>query len=221
MKKFFALCAFILLLCSACYARNANDNIISRYYKIKWSIFESMPRNEGSIVFLGDSLTDYVKFDEFFPDLNTKNRGIAGDTTVGVLNRIDEVVSLKPSKLFLLIGTNDIVFHMKAEETVSNIKKIIEIFNEKSPNTAIYVQTLFPVNHNLGDKRRPHKAIRAINNRLKKLSEEMNNFTLIDTYSLFAENGEMPERFTIDGVHLNGAGVVRWVEFLTTWIKDK
>ena len=220
MKKFFVLCAFILLLCSAGYAGNERENIISTYYKIKWSIFENMPRNEGSIVFLGDSLTDYVKFDELLPDLKIKNRGIAGDTTVGVLNRIDEVVSLKPSKLFLLIGTNDIVFDMKAEETVSNIKKIIEIFNEKSPNTAIYIQTLFPVNHNLGDSRRPHKAIVEINDGLKKLSEEM-NFVLIDTYSLFAENGEMPERFTIDGVHLNGAGVVRWVEFLTTWIKDK
>ena len=216
MKKFFISCAFILLLCCAIYAQTANNN----YYKIKVSIFENMPRTESGIVFLGDSLTDYVKFDELFPDLNTKNRGIAGDTTVGVLNRIDEVVSLKPSKLFLLIGTNDIVFNMKAEETVSNIKKIIEIFNEKSPNTVIYVQTLFPVNHNLGDKRRPHKAIRAINNGIKKLSEEM-NFVLIDTYSLFAENGEMPERYTVDGVHLNGAGVVRWVEFLSKWIKEE
>jgi lysophospholipase L1-like esterase len=46
------------------------------------------------------------------------------------------------------------------------------------------------------------------------------NCELIDTYSYFAEDGELPERYTIDGIHLNGAGIVRWVEFLTKCIKD-
>ncbi len=53
-----------------------------------------------------------------------------------------------------------------------------------------------------------------------KLSNEI-KFTLIDTYSLFAEGGELPERYTVDGVHLNGAGAVKWVEFLSTWLHEK
>ena len=179
-----------------------------------------MPRDEGKIVFLGDSLTDYVKFDELLPDLKIKNRGIAGDTTAGILNRLDEVISLKPSKLFLLIGTNDIVFDRKPDEIVKNIKKIIETFSEKSPDTAVFVQTLFPVNHKFGDDRRPKETIIKINDGLEKLSAE-NKFTLIDTYSLFSENDELPERYTIDGLHLNGSGVVRWIEFLSTWLREK
>ena len=217
MKKIFLLFAFVLLISSAAFA---SDNINSPYYQIKFSIFKNMPRDTEKIVFLGDSLTDYVKFDEIFPDLRIKNRGIAGDTTAGVLNRLDEVISLKPSKLFLLIGTNDIVFNRKAAEIVSSIRKIIETFREKSPSTALYVQTLFPVNHNLGDARRPHEAIREINDGLLNLSNEIKDFTLIDTYSLFAENGQLPERYTIDGVHLNGTGILRWMEFLSAWIKE-
>ncbi|MBR2208023.1 MAG: hypothetical protein IJ859_04355 [Synergistaceae bacterium] len=216
MKKIFFLFAFVFITVAAF----ASDNIDTPYYQIKWSIFEAMPRDEEKIVFLGDSLTDYVKFDELVPELKIKNRGIAGDTTVGVLKRLDEVISLKPSKLFLLIGTNDIVFNRKPDEIVDNIKKIIEKFREKSPNTAIYVQTLFPVNHNLGDARRPKEAILAINEGLSKLSDEI-KFTLIDTYSLFAENDELPERYTVDGLHLNGAGIVRWVEFLREWLQEK
>ena len=214
MKKIFLLFVFVFITAAAF----ANDNINTPYYQIKWSIFEAMPRDEEKIVFLGDSLTDYVKFDELVPELKIKNRGIAGDTTVGVLNRLDEVISLKPSKLFLLIGTNDIVFNRKPDEIVGNIRKIIEKFREKSPKTTIYVQTLFPVNHNLGDDRRPKEAILAINEGLAKLSAEI-KFTLIDTYSLLAEDGELPERYTVDGLHLNGAGIVRWVEFLSTWLR--
>ena len=216
MKKIFFLFVFIFIATSAF----AVDNINSPYYQIKWSIFEAMPRDEGKIVFLGDSLTDYVKFDELLPDLKIKNRGIAGDTTAGILNRLDEVISLKPSKLFLLIGTNDIVFDRKPDEIVKNIKKIIETFSEKSPDTAVFVQTLFPVNHKFGDDRRPKETIIKINDGLEKLSAE-NKFTLIDTYSLFSENDELPERYTIDGLHLNGSGVVRWIEFLSTWLREK
>ena len=216
MKKIFFLFVFIFIATSAF----AIDNINSPYYQIKWSIFEAMPRDEGKIVFLGDSLTDYVKFDELLPDLKIKNRGIAGDTTAGILNRLDEVISLKPSKLFLLIGTNDIVFDRKPDEIVKNIKKIIETFSEKSPDTAVFVQTLFPVNHKFGDDRRPKETIIKINDGLEKLSAE-NKFTLIDTYSLFSENDELPERYTIDGLHLNGSGVVRWIEFLSTWLREK
>ena len=209
MKKIFLLFALVFIASAAF----AADNIETPYYKIKLSIFEAMPRTENEIVFLGDSLTDYVKFDELVPELKIKNRGIAGDTTLGVLNRIDEVLSLKPSKLFLLIGTNDIVFDRTPAEIVGNIRKIVETFHEKSPDTVIYVQTLFPVNHDLGDSRRPKKTIREINDGIKKLSTEI-NFTLIDTYSLFAENDTLPERYTVDGLHLNGEGIVRWVEFL-------
>ena len=125
---------------------------------------------------------------------------------------------MKPSKLFLLIGANDIVFGMSAEETLHNIRKIIERFREESPETRIYVETVFQVNHKF-ETHRPAEAITAINAGLAKLVPGM-NFELIDTYSYFAEDGELPERYTVDGIHLNGAGIVHWVEFLTKRIKD-
>ena len=214
------LISFLLTLgiCLQAMARSPYDNINAPYYQIKVSIFKSMPRQEGAIVFLGDSLTDYVKFEELLPDLHIKNRGIAGDSTLGTLLRIDEVISLKPSKLFVLLGTNDIVLDIKTDETIQNLRQIIEKVREALPDTRIYLETLFPVNHQF-ETGRPTDTILAINDRLPKLAEKT-NCTLIDTYSRFAENGEMPSRYTVDGVHLNGTGVTRWIEFLTPWIRE-
>ena len=39
---------------------------------------------------------------------NIKNRGIGGDTTDGVLARLDEVIYFQPEAVFLLIGINDL-----------------------------------------------------------------------------------------------------------------
>ena len=220
MKGTFAL-LLALSCCGAAWGearqRSPYDNINTPFYQIKTSIYQSMPRREGSIVFLGDSLTDYIPFHELFPGLPVLNRAIAGDSTVGVLTRLNEVISLKPAKLFLLIGCNDIVFNLTADETAANIRQIVARFREGSPNTRIYLETVLPVNHQF-ETNRPDEAIRAINVRLAKLAEEL-GLPLIDTYAHFAENGELPLRYTVDGIHLNGAGVLRRVEFLSKWIE--
>lgn len=219
MKKLFSVVVMVISLCAPLLARTPDENLSNPYYQAKHSIYQSMPRDEGGIVFLGDSLTDYVQFNELLPGLRTKNRGIAGDSTVAILYRLDEVLSLKPSKLFLLAGTNDIVFGMTADETLANIKTIVERFRAESPTTKIYVEKIFPVNHKF-ETNRPAEAINAINAGLDRLIPEL-GCELLDTYSLFAEDGELPQRYTIDGIHLNGTGIIRWVEFLTQYIKEE
>ena len=109
-------------------------------------------------------------------------------------------------------------YDIKTDETIQNLRQIIEKVREALPDTRIYLETLFPVNHQF-ETGRPTDTILAINDRLPKLAEKT-NCTLIDTYSRFAENGEMPSRYTVDGVHLNGTGVTRWIEFLTPWIRE-
>ena len=43
------------------------------------------------------------------PTLNVANRGISGDTTRGMLLRLDDdVLSLDPSAVVMLMGTNDL-----------------------------------------------------------------------------------------------------------------
>lgn len=220
--KAFRVAIVIALLAGLCVPafgdRAATDILDDTYYKIHVSIYEAMPKTEGGIVFLGDSLTDYVPFSEIFPGVDIINRGIAGDNTLGALRRIDEVISLKPAKLFILLGTNDIVYNMSAETTAENLTAIIRKVHEDSPATKIYVQTLFPTNPNF-DTHRPNDVIRAWNVKVKAIANET-GCTLVDTHSHMAKDGILPIEYTVDGIHMSGAGVLRWMELLAPFVKE-
>jgi hypothetical protein len=62
--------------------------LLKPYYQHKKQRFESY-KTKADIVMIGDSITDGAEWHEMFPQLNIVNRGISGDTTVGVLNRLD------------------------------------------------------------------------------------------------------------------------------------
>src|SRR3954451_1956854 len=72
---------------------------------------ERVNQDKGALVFLGDSITQGWGDDigGSFPGVKVANRGISGDTTRGVLIRLKEdVLSLHPSGVVILIGTNDL-----------------------------------------------------------------------------------------------------------------
>ncbi|MBQ7733831.1 MAG: hypothetical protein IJT58_07425 [Synergistaceae bacterium] len=220
MTKFLRLLLLLVVLVSPAFARDSASIIDEPYYKIKASIYEAMPKHlhDDEIIFLGDSLTDYVQFSEVFPDLHTKNRAIAGDTTTGVLNRLQDVIASTPAKLFVLIGCNDIVYDVAPDDIAKNIREIISRVKAGSPRTKIYLETIMPVNHEF-ETRRPGNIINAVNERLPEIAKEF-GCTLIDTYNFFAEDDELPKQYTIDGVHFNGSGIIRWMEFLAPYIKE-
>jgi len=60
------------------------------------------------IIMLGDSITHEGLWQEYFPSRNIRNRGIGGDTTRDIRNRLDAIYPLRPQQLFLPIGGNDL-----------------------------------------------------------------------------------------------------------------
>jgi len=58
-------------------------------------------------------------------DSTVINRGIGGDITFDVLQRLDDVIKRKPSKLFILIGINDIGKDIPDAVIADNYRKII------------------------------------------------------------------------------------------------
>ena len=97
----------------------------------------------GGIVFVGDSITDFFRLNEFFHGVYIINRGIGGDTTDGVLKRLSEsVFDLSPSKVFILIGTNDIGENKSYDHIIGNIALIIDKIQNKCPEANIYLQSI-------------------------------------------------------------------------------
>ena len=144
----------------------------------------------GGIVFLGDSITDFYRINEFFHDSYIINRGIGGDTTDGVLKRMPEsVYDLSPSKVFILIGTNDIGENKDEEHVIYNIAQIIQKIQDNCPDARIYLQSIYPVSkakdkkiRKVIVKKRNNEIISRINVELEKLAQEK-GIVYIDVYS--------------------------------------
>ena len=187
------------------------------YYAEKVKEFRAMPRTEGSIVFLGDSITDYVNFDEFLPSYHIINMGIAGDTTSGVLRRLAEVISLRPRKLFLLIGTNDIGQDVMPAPIARNIREIVSRVQAKSPETRIYLQAVFPTR---GSLNRPNTIIQELNAEIAAIAQEK-HCTFVDLYPLLLDSeGMLAEEYTIDGLHLSNSGNAKWMAYVVPYLDE-
>ena len=74
------------------------ENRKNRGYDGREYYYMNIYSRPTDVVFVGDSLTERVKWNELFPHLQTKNRGISSDTTEGVLARLDSVVQTEPKK---------------------------------------------------------------------------------------------------------------------------
>lgn len=72
---------------------------------------QQVKANQRAVVFLGDSITQGWGPDcrNSFPGLRIANRGISGDTTRRMLIRLrEDVLSLNPAAVVLLMGTSDL-----------------------------------------------------------------------------------------------------------------
>lgn len=160
-------------------------------------------------LFLGDSLTDYFDLETYFPGQPVVNSGIAGNTTDQILASMKtRVYDYNPSKIFLLIGTNDLRDGKAQEAVVQNVEKIIEEIQTNHKQAEIFVESLYPVNGSVSSAVgvRSNEAIQNINAQLEKYCKKK-NLTYIDMYSkLQDEQGNLQTQYTVDGLHLNDEG---------------
>tara|TARA_B100000470_G_scaffold217227_1_gene201312 strand:+ start:146 stop:1429 length:1284 start_codon:yes stop_codon:yes gene_type:complete len=174
-----------------------------------------LQQDQGALVFLGDSITQGWgdTMGGSFPGVKVANRGISGDTTRGVLIRLQgDVLALKPSGVVLLIGTNDLEEKASAEVIAGNLKLIIAALKKHNPKMPIILCNTFPSS---ASKRRPADQIRKINQLYFAAVKGDPQITVLDTWLLFAnpqgdaKKGEFP-----DLLHPNKLGYSRWAAAL-------
>ncbi len=188
------------------------------FYWDKKTHFDTLPTSDAEIIFLGDSLTDLCEWHELFKGLYIKNRGICGDTTEGILNRIDGIIEAKPKKVFLLIGINDINQGRAVDDIFKGYKKILETIQSSSPKTQVFIQSLLPVNNQKFPNHGVNDKVRALNVKLQELAKEL-SFPYIDLFSFFLDNNqELDAQYTTDGIHLNGQGYLVWQENIEKYV---
>ncbi|MBC7935049.1 MAG: sialate O-acetylesterase [Rhizobacter sp.] len=190
-------------------------------YAQKVANFKSYANNETDIIFLGNSITDYTDWNELLQLPEARNRGISGDITFGILERLNEVTEGKPAKIFILIGINDIARNIPDSVILDNYKRLIAGIKSSSPKTKIYFNSLLPVNKTFPDKAHFNKDehIATVNEGLKKLCAR-ENITFIDIHPRFLDaEKKLKETYTYDGLHLNAEGYRLWASILKPYVK--
>jgi lysophospholipase L1-like esterase len=185
------------------------------YWRSRTDLYkkEAKTMDTSRVVFLGNSITEGFDLGKFFPESNPLNRGISGDHIDGLLERFDySVQSLKPSKLFIMIGINDIGTGDPDSLIQSNYQKLLRLILKSLPNTRVYIQSILPTTAIWANC--PLEKIQRTNKFIQDFSTRF-GFTWIDLSTKFADkDGYLKKDYTIDGIHLNSKGYVYWSTIL-------
>lgn len=216
--KYILITLFVVLFAQI---SDAQTQKYSTFYMQRSSLFNKLSITSKDIVFIGNSITNGAEWNELFPQKRVKNRGISGDTSEGVFDRLDAVVKGKPAKIFILIGVNDISREIKVETIVLNMKQIVEKIQKELPKTKIYIQSILPVNPDF-EMFKGHmkpELIKEINQFYQNIAQEY-KVNYIDLYSHFLEDGtdKMNKKYTNDGLHLLGEGYLLWREIVKPYL---
>ena len=195
------------------------------WYKRVTFLTANRSSESGHVVFVGDSITDGCDLATYYPTLDAYNRGIAGDTTGGLLHRMDmSIYALNPSLVVLLIGTNDYersVAHTN-EYILRNYERILSDIHSRMPDMPVIVQSVYPIaDVSFHDHYRyGHGHIEALNQGIQALCAQY-GYVYADVYSLLVAGDEqMDMRYSADGLHPNDDGYRVISAFLTPIIED-
>ncbi|MCA9270457.1 MAG: DUF1080 domain-containing protein [Planctomycetales bacterium] len=176
---------------------------------------KQVEKDQRAVVFLGDSITQGWgdTLGGSFDGMKVANRGISGDTTRGMLIRLQEdVLSLNPQAVVMLMGTNDLEEGAEPETIAGNLKLIIAALKKHNAEMPIVLCKVFPSS---ASKRRPAEKIKKINELYAAAVKGDPQITVLETWVLFADAGgdARKEEFP-DLLHPNQTGYAMWAAAL-------
>lgn len=187
---------------------------LSGIYENRKTLFEMLETEKTDIIWLGDSLTEKGEWSELFKSKRHKNRGISGDYCIGVLNRLPTITQGKPTALFLMIGTNELLMGYTPKDVIIQYRKIVEQILQKSPNTQLFLESVLPINNKNWVLPKANKKILELNQFIQALAKEKEIDYLDLHKELVNEDGRLDKKYTYDGIHLNGDAYRVWKETL-------
>ncbi|MCG6551435.1 MAG: tetratricopeptide repeat protein [Candidatus Magnetominusculus sp. LBB02] len=175
------------------------------------------------VVLLGDSITYGADWSKLFPGVRSINKGIPGDTTCDVLKRLDKVIALKPKKIFIMVGINDMAKLEQHCDTIGSYQKIINTLSDNLKDTKIYVQSILPIIEdefpkNIIDNMKIIELNKQLQSFVTKISNA--NISYVDLHKDFVETGgnHLTSKYTIDGCHLNKGGFEIWRDKIQNYV---
>ena len=180
---------------------------------------------KAELLLMGDSITDFWRnengpfagkqvLDKHFGHWNIANFGIAGDTTQGVLYRLQngEGEGFSPRAVMLMIGTNN-TGRNTAEEIAEGIGAVVLQLRKSFPEARILLLGVFP----RGTANDPvRQTIREINNTISRLDDGKQVHYLDIGAKFLNEEGNIPADVMSDALHPSSKGYEIWADAVAT-----
>lgn len=188
------------------------DSFGEAYNSMRSDVFNNLPADSNSIVFIGTSLTDGFPLNEMYQNYQIKNRGILGNTIKMIEGRLPAIIAHSPKQIFLEAGINDILQDFPSDSLLVYFNQII--LAAKNNRTPIAVFSILPV---CGKYIRHNKVIMEVNKSLADLCSK-HDVPFLPTYPRFVKQGSLDPELTLDGVHFNNQGYQLWKQVVDSFM---
>ena len=174
------------------------------FYRLLAPVFEALPRH-AAVVMLGDSITALTDWSALLPSFDVANRGIPGDMTEGVLERIDSIVAMHPQCVAVMLGVNDLIATRSVQEVLRNYTAVVNRLST-SGSTVIVQSTLITSNPSL------NALVNDVDRALAEMCGQSGRCLYLDLNSTVASTGAIAD--SIDGLHLGPNSYKIWASTL-------
>ena len=161
-------------------------------YSLFAPVYAALPRH-AAVVMLGDSITELTDWNALLPLFDVANRGIPGDTTEGVLKRIDSIVAMDPRCVAIMLGVNDLSVKPSVQQLLQNYSAIVDRLST-SGSTVIVQSTLVTSQASL------NASIIDVNRSLAEMCRQSGRCLYLDLNSTVASTGAIAD--SVDGLHI-------------------
>jgi lysophospholipase L1-like esterase len=165
------------------------------------------------VVFLGDSITDLWRLNEYFPDRDFVNRGISGQIASQMLGRMKaDVTDLHPAAVVILAGTEDLERGTPLTAIEDDYVMLADLAT--AARSKVIFASLLPVSdaHKDADPTyertpsHPPLYIKALNDWLRSFCLQR-NYIFLDYHAALIDNqGQLAADLSDDGLHPNAKG---------------
>ncbi|MBQ5626881.1 MAG: hypothetical protein IIU97_02095, partial [Bacteroidaceae bacterium] len=217
MKRFSTFLAALLCTAAAIFADGPFRNH-------RYDSFKVLQPAEGSILFIGNSITDMHCWPEVFKTSEGKylpivNRGNSGTYSTEQSDNLESYLVNKPKKVFMMIGTNDIAtsggLNFSPEQVLAYVKSIVARIHARSPQTKVY---LYSILKNNTSNRVEATWLRA-NELTKAYAEATDKVTYIDLYDKLA-NVASGGAWSYDNLHLTAGAYQVWAKEICQYLQE-
>ena len=217
MKRFSTFLAALLCTATAIFADGPFRNH-------RYDSFKVLEPAEGSILFIGNSITDMHCWPEVFKTSDGKylpivNRGNSGTYSTEQSNNLESYLGKNPKKVFMMIGTNDLAtsggLNFSGEQILAYVKSMVERIQLRYPETKVYLYSI--LNNNTSNRVR--QTWLHANEVFKAYADATEGVTYIDLYDKLT-NVANGGQWSYDNLHLTAGAYQAWAKEICQYLQE-